>query len=77
MSLSEAPDESLSCSKSGVLGPLVGVIGSLQALEALKVLTGFGTPLTGRLLMLDALTMETRTLALPKRVDCPVCGVNN
>lgn len=70
----KAPEQQLSCSESGVVGPLVGVIGSLQALETLKVLSGFGTPLRGRLLLLDAMTMEIRTWVLPQRADCPVCG---
>jgi adenylyltransferase/sulfurtransferase len=64
----------LSCSESGVLAPLVGVIGSLQAMEALKVLTGFGEPLRGRLLVIDLRSMEFRLLALPARADCPACS---
>ncbi len=70
----EVPDESLSCSESGVLGPMVGVIGSLQALETLKVISGYGVPLRGRLMVVDAWGMEVRTLTLPKREGCPVCG---
>ena len=64
----------LSCSDSGVLAPVVGVIGSLQAMEALKVLTGFGEPLRGKLLLLDLRTMDIRQLALPPRPDCPACA---
>jgi molybdopterin/thiamine biosynthesis adenylyltransferase len=63
------------CSESGVLAPLVGIIGSIQAIEALKILTGVGEPLNGRLLFVDALTMEMRTLKLPKDPACPVCGM--
>ena len=63
-----------SCSENGVLAPLVGIIGSIQACEAVKLLTGIGTPLTGRLLLLDALQMEWRTLKLKADPDCPVCG---
>jgi len=67
-------DTAPSCSESGVLAPLVGVIGSLQAMEALKVLTGFGVPLRGRLLMVDLNSMAIRTLELPRRPDCPACS---
>lgn len=62
------------CSANGVLAPLVGVIGSLQAVEAIKQLTGAGTTLHGRLLLLDALEMEWRTLRLTPDPACPVCG---
>ncbi|MNC93339.1 Molybdopterin-synthase adenylyltransferase [compost metagenome] len=58
----------------GVFAPLVGIVGSIQAAEALKVLTGTGEPLVGRLLLVDALTMETRTVRLQKDPACPVCG---
>lgn len=67
-------DTALSCSESGVLAPLVGVIGSLQAMEALKVLTGFGEPLRGKLLVVDLRSMEFRQLALSARPDCPACS---
>lgn len=63
-----------SCSANGVIAPLVGVVGSVQAIEAIKVLVGAGRTLTGRLLVLDALRMEWRTLKLPKDPACPVCG---
>ena len=63
------------CRQAGVLGALVGVIGSLQAVEAVKLITGAGEPLTGRMLTVDALTMNIRRVPLPRRVpDCPVCG---
>jgi adenylyltransferase/sulfurtransferase len=62
------------CSETGVLAPVVGIIGSIQAAEVLKVLTGTGQTLTGRLLMLDAQTMEWREVRLRKDPDCPVCG---
>jgi adenylyltransferase/sulfurtransferase len=58
----------------GVFAPLVGIIGSVQAAEALKVLTGAGETLTGRLLLLDALSMQIRTVALKKDPACAVCG---
>ncbi|MGB1142409.1 MAG: HesA/MoeB/ThiF family protein, partial [Halioglobus sp.] len=67
-------DTALSCSESGVLAPLVGVIGSLQALEALKVLAGFGDDLRGKLLVLDLKTTEIRSLALGARSGCPACS---
>jgi len=62
-----------SCSENGVLSPLVGIIGSVQAMEAIKVITGAGTPLTSRLLLLDALHMEWRSLKLKADPACPVC----
>ncbi|MDG2272284.1 MAG: molybdopterin-synthase adenylyltransferase MoeB [Halioglobus sp.] len=64
----------LSCSESGVLAPLVGVIGSMQAMEALKVLSGYGVPLVGKLLVLDLRTMDFRQLILAARADCPACS---
>lgn len=72
----EAPAAGLapSCSEAGVIGPLPGVIGSLMAIEAIKVITGAGAPLRGQMLIYDALWGETRTIGLKKRVDCPVCG---
>lgn len=62
------------CAQSGVLAPVVGIIGSLQATEAIKVLTGLGEPLEGRLLLLDALRMEWRTLRARRWPECPACG---
>lgn len=67
-------DEQLNCANSGVLAPLVGVIGSMQALEAIKVLAGVGQSLAGRLLLFDATRSEWRELKLPRDPDCPVCG---
>lgn len=67
-------DTALSCSESGVLAPLVGMIGSMQAMESLKVLTGFGEPLRGWLLVVDLRTAEFRRLALQPRPDCPDCA---
>jgi len=65
-----------SCSQTGVLAPLVGIIGSIQATETIKVLLDIGETLTGRLLILDALTMEWRSIKLRKDPDCPVCGAS-
>ncbi len=62
------------CSENGVLAPVVGIIGAIQATETIKWLTGLGEPLTGRLLLMDAATMEWRTLRLPRDPACPVCG---
>ena len=64
----------LSCSEAGVVGPLVGIIGSLQALEALKLLAGFGEPLVGRLLLLDAFSSRFRELRVKRDPACAVCG---
>jgi molybdopterin-synthase adenylyltransferase len=67
-------DDDLSCSESGVLAPLVGVIGSMQALETVKLLAGYGHPLLGKLFIFDAYTMLMRTLTVKRAADCPVCG---
>jgi sulfur-carrier protein adenylyltransferase/sulfurtransferase len=63
-----------SCAEGGVIGVLPGVIGSLQALEAIKLVTGAGDVLTGRLVLFDALTFRWRELRLRRNPDCPVCG---
>lgn len=62
------------CGEAGVLGALCGVIGSLQAMEAIKVLLGIGDALRGRLMVFDALTTEFRSLKLRKDPECPLCG---
>ena len=62
------------CGEAGVLGALCGVIGSLQALEVVKLITGIGQPLTGRLLTYDALAQSFQTLNLARDSDCPLCG---
>ena len=63
-----------SCAEGGVLGVLPGVIGTIQATEAIKLIIGQGQPLIGRLLLYDALEMSFRTLKLRKNLDCPACG---
>ena len=63
-----------SCSQAGVLGVLAGVIGSLQATEAIKYLLGIGELLTGALLTYNALTMQFRKVRLDRNPDCPLCG---
>src|SRR5690606_7834858 len=72
--LYEENDDDLSCAANGVLAPLVGVIGSMQALETIKLIVGFGTNLAGRLLIFDARHSQWRELKLPRDPDCPVCG---
>jgi bacteriocin biosynthesis cyclodehydratase domain-containing protein len=68
-----APDEA-ACATLGVFAPLVGIVGSMQAAEALKLLAGAGTSLAGRMLMLDARTMRWDEIRLTRRPGCPVCG---
>jgi adenylyltransferase/sulfurtransferase len=63
-----------SCAQIGVLAPLVGAIGSLQAIETIKLLTGIGESLSGYLLVFDALDMEWRKLRLRRDPDCPTCA---
>jgi len=64
------------CSTNGVMAPLVGIIGAIQAMEAIKVLTNLGQPLVGKLLLLDAKTMQWQTFGLAKDIHCPSCGTN-
>lgn len=73
----EQGNEDLTCSEAGVIGPLVGIIGASQAMEAIKVISGVGKPLVGRLLILDAWTMEWREMKLARDPDCPVCQPRN
>lgn len=70
----ENGQEDMRCSHNGVIAPLVGIIGAVQALETLKVLTGSGETLDGRLLVLDGLRMQWRELRLVHDPACPVCG---
>ena len=72
----EAPAEGLapSCAEAGVIGPLPGVIGSMMAVEAVKLISGAGHPMRGEMLIYDALWGETRKIALERRADCPICG---
>jgi len=63
-----------SCSANGILAPVAGIIGSLQATEAVKLITGAGETLSGKLLLVDALEMQLRTLTLKADPHCPVCG---
>ncbi|HKK98354.1 MAG TPA: HesA/MoeB/ThiF family protein [Marivita sp.] len=72
----EAPAAGLapSCAEAGVIAPLPGVIGSMMAVEAIKLVTGAGQPLLREMLIYDALWGETRKIAIKRRADCPVCG---
>ncbi|MDX1606533.1 MAG: molybdopterin-synthase adenylyltransferase MoeB [Candidatus Competibacterales bacterium] len=65
------------CAQSGVLSPLLGVIGSLQAVEAIKQVLGIGDGPVGRLLLFDALRLEWQAVDLPKNPQCPVCAVRD
>ena len=70
----EQGNEDLTCSEAGVIAPLVGMIGAAQAMEAIKVISGVGKPLVGRLLIVDAWRMEWREMKLAKDPACPVCS---
>lgn len=63
-----------SCVRNGVIAPLPGIIGAMQALEAIKLVAAIGEPLRGRLLLLDALSMEWQRMVLRKNPSCPCCG---
>lgn len=63
-----------SCAENGVLGPVAGLVGSIQAIETVKVLLGFGETLAGRVLLIDARRMDLRAVRLTRDPDCPVCG---
>lgn len=69
----ETDEQAPSCAEAGVLAPLVGIIGAIQALEAIKLLTNTGQTLTGRLLLLDAKTLQWRTVQIQPDPACPVC----
>ena len=69
-----APELAPSCAAAGVFSPLPGVIGTMMAAEAVKLLSGAGAPLRGRLLIFDALYGETREIKLKRRAECPACG---
>jgi adenylyltransferase/sulfurtransferase len=69
-------DENLSCTANGVLSPVVGVIGSLQAVEVIKLITGIGETLRNRLMIFDALTQEMRVMKYKKDLRCGVCNAS-
>ena len=72
----EPPPDGLiaNCADAGVLGVLPGIVGTIQATEAIKLIAGIGEPLVGRMLLYDALRMRVREISLPRDPDCPVCG---
>ncbi len=70
----DAGDDALNCAENGVAAPLVGVVGSIQAMEAMKIIAGVGDSLAGYVVHLDAKRMEWRKLRLTKDPDCPTCG---
>lgn len=72
--LYEEASDDVTCAANGVLAPLVGVIGSMQALETIKLICGFGVTLAGRLLLFDARYAQWRGIKLPKDPHCPVCA---
>ena len=72
----DAETEELRCAVMGVFAPLVGIIGATQAAEALKILSGVGVTLAGRLLLLDALAMEWRAIRIRRDPGCAVCGAS-
>ncbi|WP_343529230.1 molybdopterin-synthase adenylyltransferase MoeB [Yokenella regensburgei] len=67
-------ENALTCVEAGVMAPLVGVIGSLQAMEAIKVLSHYGTPAAGKIVMYDAMTCQFREMKLMRNPGCEVCG---
>ncbi|HEB82074.1 MAG TPA: molybdopterin-synthase adenylyltransferase MoeB [Gammaproteobacteria bacterium] len=69
----EEGEDNTNCSDNGILAPVVGIIGSMQALEAIKLIAGIGEILSNRLMIFDALSMQWRTMKLKKDSSCPVC----
>lgn len=64
----------LSCVESGIMAPMVGIIGAMQAMETIKVIANFGQPMTGKILIVDGLTLSFQTMKLPKLPSCSVCS---
>ena len=71
---SPAPALAPNCAEAGVIGPLPGVVGSMMAVEAIKLLTGAGAPLRGEMVIYDALYGESRKIGVTRREDCVTCG---
>lgn len=69
--------EEVSCSSMGIFSPLVGIIGAMQAAQALQVIIGFGEPLVGRMLLWNARTTQVDQIRIARNPDCPVCGKNH
>ena len=70
----EVPPDTETCARVGIVGALTGVIGSAMALEAVKLVTGAGAPLIGRMMLFDGLSGRARTVTLPRDPTCPECG---
>ena len=70
----QGDDDDMSCSTNGVMAPLVGIVGSVQAMETIKIISEIGKPLTGRLLLLDATSMQWREMKLPRDSSCKACS---
>ena len=70
----ESPPDAETCARVGVVGALAGVIGAMAALETIKLITGAGEPLTGRLMLYDGLSATSRTVSVTADPACPVCG---
>ncbi|MCQ1059097.1 molybdopterin-synthase adenylyltransferase MoeB [Photobacterium sp. ZSDE20] len=66
--------QALTCVEAGIMSPVVGIVGAVQAMEAIKVAAKMGQPLTGKILMLDAMTMSWREMVLAKQPSCTICG---
>ncbi|MGZ8955682.1 MAG: HesA/MoeB/ThiF family protein [Methylovulum sp.] len=69
-------EELQNCATNGVIAPITGIVGSIQALEAMKLIMGIGETLAGRLLLLDGLTMEWNSMKLKKNPNCPTCSAS-
>ena len=69
-----APGLAPTCAEGGVLGPLPGVVGAMMAVEAIKLITGAGEPLLGRMMIYDALYADVRVIGVKRRDSCPICG---
>ncbi len=67
-------EHALTCVEAGVMAPLVGTIGSLQAMEAIKLLSGYGTPASGKIVIYDAMTCQFREMRPMRHPQCEVCG---
>ena len=67
-------EQNLSCVESGVMSPVVGIIGAMQALEAIKVLCDYGVASVNQLMMFDGMTATWQTFKVPKKINCSVCG---
>ena len=72
--ISETPEREISCAQEGIVGPLAGMMGNMQALEVIKELLGIGTSLSGFILTFDALTQTTKKIGLPRDPSCPLCA---